>query len=219
MEFLRHLLDSFFIVAKGIPTTLEYTVLASCGGIVLGLVLALLKISGWAPGKAFAIFYTSVFRGTPMLVQLSIIYFGAPSLLSYKISPLMAGVIAFSLNSGAYVSEIIRAGILAIDRGQFEAAKSLGIPYLLMMKDIVLPQAVRNILPALVNEVINLLKETALISTLGEEDIMRRAQLIAAETYTYFEPLLMAAVCYYILVMALSSVVKVLERRFSYGYR
>jgi polar amino acid transport system permease protein len=219
MEFIQNLAGSFSIVAKGIPITLEYTFLSALGGTMLGLVLALLKISHWTIGRNFAIFYTSIFRGTPMLVQLSIIYFGAPSLISYKISPLMAGVIAFSLNSGAYVSEIIRAGIQAIDRGQFEAAKSLGVPYLLMMKDIVLPQAIRNILPALVNEVINLLKETALISTLGEEDIMRRAQLIAAETYTYFEPLLMAAVCYYLLVMALSSVVKVLEKRLAHGYR
>jgi His/Glu/Gln/Arg/opine family amino acid ABC transporter permease subunit len=218
MDFVHNLVLSFGTVAKGIPITLEYTLLASAGGIVLGFCLALLKMSSCSLSKNFAVFYTSVFRGTPMLVQLSIIYFGAPSLLSYKISPLMAGVIAFSLNSGAYVSEIIRAGIQAIDRGQFEAAKALGIPYSLMMKDIVLPQAIRNILPALVNEVINLLKETALISTLGEEDIMRRAQLIAAETYTYFEPLMMAAVCYYVLVMALSSLVKLLERRLSYGY-
>jgi His/Glu/Gln/Arg/opine family amino acid ABC transporter permease subunit len=218
MESSHQLMDSFYSVLRGVPITLEYTLLSSAGGMILGLALALMKLSHWKVAQLFARFYTSVFRGTPMLVQLSIIYFGAPSLISYKISPLMAGVIAFSLNSGAYVSEIVRAGIQGLDRGQFEAARALGIPYFLMMKDIILPQAIRNILPALVNEVINLLKETALISTLGEEDIMRRAQLIAAETYTYFEPLMMAAVCYYLLVMILSSLVKVLERRLSYGY-
>jgi polar amino acid transport system permease protein len=215
-EFFQHMLSTLKYVSGGVVVTLEYTLCAAVGGFVLGLCLALLKLSHWTPGKMGAIFYTSVFRGTPMLVQLSIIYFGTPSVISYKISPLMAGVIAFSLNSGAYVSEIIRAGIQAIDPGQFEAAKALNLPYFLTMKDIILPQALRNVLPALVNEVINLLKETALISTLGVEDIMRRAQLVAAETYSYFEPLMMAAVCYYILVLVLSSWVKVLEKRLSY---
>ncbi len=219
-EFLAHLpghLPSTLIyVSGGVLVTLEFTLISALGGLILGLGLALLKVGTFRIGRAFAQFYTSIFRGTPMLVQLSIIYFGTPSLTSYKITPLVAGVIAFSLNSGAYVSEIIRAGIQAIDRGQVEACKSLTIPYLLMMKDIILPQAIRNILPALVNEVINLLKETALISTLGEEDIMRRAQLVAAETYSYFEPLMLAAVCYYVLVLALTALAKTLEKRLSY---
>lgn len=215
-EYFQHFLSTFQYVAGGVVVTLEFTLLSSIGGIVLGLCLALLKVGPCRVSQKAAQFYTSVFRGTPMLVQLSIIYFGAPSLFAYKISPLMAGVIAFSLNSGAYVSEIIRAGIKAIDKGQFEAAKALSIPYPSMMKDIVLPQAIRNILPALVNEVINLLKETALISTLGEADIMRRAQLVAAETYSYFEPLMMAAFCYYLLVLGLSAIAKVLERKLSY---
>lgn len=217
-EFLQHAFTTLKYVSGGIVVTLEYTVCAAIGGFVLGLCLALLKLGSWKPGKMAAIFYTSVFRGTPMLVQLSIIYFGTPSISSYKITPLVAGIIAFSLNSGAYVSEIIRAGILAIDPGQFEAAKALNLPYALTMRDIILPQALRNVLPALVNEVINLLKETALISTLGEEDIMRRAQLVAAETYSYFEPLMMAAVCYYLMVLALSSLVKILEKRLSYDH-
>lgn len=217
-DFFMHLQSTFSYISAGIVVTLQYTLFSSLGGIALGLCLALLKVGPWKVGRAFADFYTSVFRGTPMLVQLSIIYFGAPSLISYKISPLMAGVIAFSLNSGAYVSEIIRTGIHGIDIGQFEAAGALAIPYGLMMKDIILPQAIRKILPALVNEMINLLKETALISTLGEGDIMRRAQLVAAETYSFFEPLLVAAVCYYILVLILSSVAKTLEKRLSYDF-
>lgn len=215
---MDHLLSTLRYVAGGVGITLEYTFFSSVGGIILGLFLAILKVGSWGPGRQFASFYTSVFRGTPMLVQLSIIYFGAPGLISYKISPLLAGVIAFSLNSGAYVSEVIRAGIGAIDKGQFEAARALSIPYSLMMKDIILPQALRNVLPALVNEVINLLKETALISTLGVEDIMRRATLVAAETYSYFEPLMMAAVCYYIIVLILNAVVRKLEKRLRYDH-
>jgi His/Glu/Gln/Arg/opine family amino acid ABC transporter permease subunit len=199
--------------------TLKFTLFSSIGGLFLGLFLALLKLSRCKSAQAGAVFYTSVFRGTPLLLQLSIIYFGTPGLLDYKISPMVAGVIAFSLNSAAYVSEIIRSGIQAIDRGQFEAAKALGVPSYLMMKDIILPQAVRNTLPSLVNETISLLKETALISTLGEEDIMRRAQLIAAETYTYFGPLMMAAVCYYVLVLILSALAKMLEKKLSHDHR
>jgi polar amino acid transport system permease protein len=210
------MISTFSYVAGGILVTLKYTLASACGGLVLGLFFALLKIQKNVFGQKIAQIYTSFFRGTPMLVQLSIIYFGAPSLFAYKISPVAAGVIAFSLNSGAYVSEVIRAGIQAIDKGQFEAAKTLNVPYILMMRDIILPQAIRNVLPALVNEVINLLKETALISTLGEEDIMRRAQLVAAETYSYFEPLLLAALCYYLLILMLSSLAKNLEKRLSY---
>ena len=154
-----------------------------------------------------------------MLVQLSLVYFGAPSLLHYKVSPLVAGIIAFSLNSGAYVSELIRAGIQGIDAGQYEAAQALDIPYFKMMKDIILPQAIRNVLPALVNEVVNLLKETALVSTLGEADIMRQAQVVAAETYSYFEPLLIAAGCYYVLILCLNFLAKKLERTLAYASR
>ncbi len=217
METITHLISVFEFVLKGVTVTLEYTVLSAIGGFLIGLLIALMNV-GSRPGvRTFARIYTSIFRGTPMLLQLSIVYFGIPSLTAYKISPLLAGVIAFSLNSAAYVAEVLRAGIQAIDVGQFEASNALNIPRFLMMKDIILPQAFRNTLPALVNEVINLLKETALISTLGEGDIIRRAQLIAAETYTYFEPLMMAALCYYGIVLLLSACVRVLERRLGYA--
>src|SRR5436309_362150 len=129
-------MERLIYIAGGVLVTLKYTLISAAGGLILGLVLALLKLSPFKIGQRAAHLYTSLFRGTPMLVQLSLIYFGAPNLMSYKISPLMAGVIAFSLNSGAYVSEIIRAGIIAIDRGQFEACKSLGIPYFFAMKDV-----------------------------------------------------------------------------------
>ena len=203
---------------QGVPLTLEYTLYSSVGGLALGLILALTKLGRWSGLRLAATFYTSVFRGTPMLVQLSIIYFGSPALISYKISPFLAGCLAFSLNSGAYVSEIIRSAIEGIERGQTEAAKALGIPYASMMRDIILPQALRRCVPALLNEVINLLKETALLSILGVEDIMRKAQIISAETYAYFEPLLMAALCYYFLVMGLGWIVRVLERKLGHGY-
>jgi len=216
LDYLRAESPTFLYVLGGVSCTLKYTFLSFIGGIVLGTFLAVLKVSPSVLARRAAQIYTSVFRGTPMLVQLSMIYFGAPSLVSYRISPLLAGVIAFSLNSAAYVSEIIRTGIRTLDRGQFEAAQALSIPFLLMMKDIIIPQAFRNVLPALFNELINLLKETALISFLGEEDIMRRAQLVSAETYAYFKPLVMAAFCYYFMILILSGLGKKLEKSMSY---
>ena len=117
---------------------------------------------------------------------------------------MLGGVITFTLSSGACISETIRGGILAFDKGQREAALSLGIPYRLMMSDIILPQAIKNILPALINESIALLKDSALVSTIGVADLLRRAQIVGAEKYIYFEPLIFAGVIYYLLVMSLT---------------
>lgn len=203
----------FYFIIKGTGVTLQYSIIAVFFGLVIGILLAVCKTADNRILKIFAISYTSVFRGTPMLVQLTIIYFGLPGLIGVKLSVFVAGVIAFSLNSGAYVSEIIKAGINGVDKGQIEAAKALGIPPVLRMKDIILPQALRNILPALVNELINLIKESALISTIGGMDLMRRAQSVSSETFTFFAPMLTAAATYYVLVMIVSVIAKILERR------
>ena len=200
-------------ILKGTIVTLEYTILALIIGLLLGPAVALLKLSDNRPLRMFATFYTSIFRGTPLLVQLSIVYFATPQLFGYKITAFEAGILAFSMNSTAYVSEIIRAGIQSIDRGQFEAAESLAIPYKNAMLSIIMPQAIRNILPALVNESINLLKESALVSVIGEMDLLRRANIVSSETFLYFEPLIFIALIYYILVSILSKIAKLLEKR------
>ena len=204
-----------YYIIQGTGVTLQYSIVSVFCGMFIGTLLAICKTADSKMLRIFASSYTSVFRGTPMLVQLTIIHYGLPSLLGLKITIFVSGVIAFSLNSGAYVSEIIKAGINAVDKGQIEAAKALGIPPALRMKDIILPQALRNILPALVNELINLIKESALISTIGGMDIMRRAQAVSAETYSYFTPMLTAAATYYIMVMIVSIVAKILEKRLS----
>ena len=206
-------ISTMLYIPAGAIVTLEYTLTSVALGLLIGSMLAMCKISNvWILNK-FSAVYVSIFRGTPLLVQLSLIYFATPGLTGYQISVFEAGIISFSLNSGAYVSEIIRAGIGSIDKGQFEAAKALGIPYASMMKDIILPQALRNILPALVNEVINLLKESAIISTIGGADLMRRAQIVAAEQYSYFGPLLIATACYYLMVLILSYFANKLENK------
>lgn len=199
-------------ILEGVVVTLKFTFMSLLCGLPLGILLALAKISNpilrW-----FGEIYTSVFRGTPLLVQLFIFYFATPQITGYAISTFEAGVLTFSLNSAAYSSEIIRAGIQAIERGQWDAAKVLGLSYRQTLLTIILPQAVRNILPALVNEIVDLLKESALISTLGEADLLRRSQIVASEKYLFFEPLLIAAIGYYVMVMVISLLAKILERK------
>lgn len=210
----HEIVPSIPFLLEGTLVTLKYTGFSLFFGLILGVIFALGKISKNVLFRSIAHVYTSIFRGTPLLVQLSIVYFATPQIFHYDISAFQAGLIAFSLNSGAYVSEIIRAGIQGVDRGQFEASKSLGIPERYAMRDIIMPQAVKNILPALVNEAVNLLKESAIVSVIGEMDLLRRANVVSSEKYLYFEPLIFVAVIYYILVMVLSQLAQLLEKRF-----
>ena len=207
------ILPSIPYIIGGVGVTLQYTLVSICGGLILGSVLALFKISSSPILRAVAGAYTSIFRGTPLLLQLGIVYFALPNVLGITLPPFVAGILTFSLNSAAYISEILRSGIQSVDAGQKEACLSLNIPRYKAMKDIILPQAIRGTLPSLVNEIIDLLKESALISIIGEADLLRRANIVAAEKYLYLEPLLIAGGCYYILVLGLASLAKLLENR------
>lgn len=209
----EQILDRLPFLLGGTFVTLEYTLISMFFGLILGSFLALLRLSKRSYLRGFASFYVSIFRGTPLLVQLMIVYFATPQLFFYQITAFEAGILAFSFNSSAYVCEIVRAGINAVDHGQFEASDALALSYKDKMFRVILPQAIRNILPALVNEAVNLLKETALISVIGQNDLLRRANIISAETYLFFEPLMIVALVYYILVMGLSSLAKLLEKR------
>ncbi|KIL17025.1 amino acid ABC transporter permease [Bacillus sp. FSL K6-3312] len=200
-------------ILEGLKVTLSIVVVSLFLGFILGIVLTLCKISVFKPLIWLADFYTSIFRGTPLVLQLLIIYFGLPQLLGFQIDQYWAAVAAFSLNSAAYVSEIIRAGINAIDKGQKEAAVALGIPYAKMMKDLLLPQAFKNISPALVNETITLTKESAIVTVIGLGDVMRRAYQAGAVTYNYLEPLIFAGLIYYVIVLVLTFVGKSVERK------
>jgi His/Glu/Gln/Arg/opine family amino acid ABC transporter permease subunit len=210
----EQIIPSIPFLLAGTLVTLKYMVLSLLLGSLLGIILTLAKISHIRILRILASAYTSIFRGTPLLVQLTLVYFAVPQLTGYPFSPFEAGLIAFSLNSAAYVSEVIRGGIQAVDKGQLEAAQSLGVPYFLTMRDIILPQAIKNSLPGLVNEAIDLLKESALVSVFGEMDLLRRANIVSAEKFIYFEPLIFVAVVYYVLVMILSQLARLLERRF-----
>jgi polar amino acid transport system substrate-binding protein len=212
LDFRRIIPDIPFIL-KGIPLTLSFTLSSVFLGLFWGTALSFFKISGIKPLGWFANAYTSIFRGTPLLLQLSLVYFATPQLTGYDISAFQAGVFTFTLNSGAYMSETIRGGIQAVDKGQFEAAMSMGVSYPMMMWDIILPQALKNILPALVNETIGLLKDSSLVATIGVVEILRSAQIVGANKYIYFEPLLFAGLIYYVLVMGLSFAASALEKK------
>ena len=160
----------FIFIVNGVFTTLEYTIFALILGFLLGLPIAVMRMSKSKILVILSKIYISVIRGTPVLLQLSIWYFVFPKLTGIKTSAFFAGVITFAINSSAYVAEIIRAGILGIDKGQTEAAKVLGISKRDILLDIVLPQAIRNISPAIVNEMTSLIKETAIIGIVGIPD-------------------------------------------------
>lgn len=202
---------------KGIGVTLQFVGVSILIGFVIGTLLALCKITNNRILKGFADTYTSIFRGTPLILQLMIIYFAVPQLFAYDITPYLSAVLAFGLNSSAYVSEIIRAGILAVEKGQTEAAQALGVPYREMMLHIILPQAIKNILPALINEFITLTKESAIVSVIGYLDLMRRAQIVGADIYRNFEPLLFAGLIYWVMVYILTQLGKMVERRLRRG--
>ncbi len=206
-------LPSFPFILEGIGVTLQIAFFAGIVGFVFGIILSLFKISNIKALTWFADVYTSIFRGTPLVLQLMIIYFGSPQVLGFQIDPFTAAIVSFGLNSTAYISEIIRGGILGVDKGQSEAAMALGVPYRPMMINIVLPQALKNILPSLMNEFITLTKESAIVTTIGVMDIMRRAYQVGADKFRFIEPLLLAGVIYYVMVMILTMIGKAVERR------
>ncbi|MFZ0444659.1 MAG: amino acid ABC transporter permease [Bacillus sp. (in: firmicutes)] len=206
-------LPSFPYILKGVWVTLQIAFFAGIFGFVFGIILSLLKISNIKILNWIADLYTSIFRGTPLVLQLMIIYFGSPQVLGYQIEPINAAVLSFGLNSTAYISEIIRGGIQGVDKGQSEAAMALGVPYRPMMLNIVFPQALKNILPSLMNEFITLTKESAIVTTIGVMDIMRRAYQVGSDQFRFIEPLILAGIIYYVLVMLLTLLGKAVERR------
>lgn len=213
IETFNNLKPSIPYILNGVWVTLQIAFFSALFGFILGIILAIFKISKYKVLSGFAHFYTSIFRGTPLIMQLSLVYLALPQLFHFDIEPLTAAILTFSLNSAAYMSEIIRSGLNAVDKGQYEAAKALGVPYNKFMLHIILPQAIKNILPALMNEFITLTKESAIVSTIAVTDLMRRSEIVAANMYTYFPPMIVAFIVYYCLTMILTFIGSLLERR------
>jgi len=204
---------------KGTEITIVLAFFAVLFGTILGLALTLLRRSNFKPISFIATAYVEFVRGTPLLVQIYIIYIGFPHLnglpkfIGIPMEDLLVGVIALALNSAAYVSEIMRAGIDAVDKGQMEAARSLGMNQGLAMFHIVIPQAFKNILPALGNEFISVIKESSQVSVIGVAELMFNAGVVRGNTALGLEPIIVAAVIYFIITFTMTRILGYVERR------
>lgn len=218
--------NNYMYFVQGIGITLLTTVLALFIGLALGIIVALVRSAhdqqqqGRRKNPVLGFFnvlaniYLTVIRGTPAMVQLLIMWFVIwASARSTTQNMVMCAVLTFGINSGAYVAEIIRSGIMSIDAGQMEAGRSLGLTYATTMKSVIIPQAFKNVLPALGNELITLLKETSIVNVIGLKDLTKGAMIIQGKTYQAFVPFLAIAVIYLAMVMILTTVLGRLERR------
>lgn len=208
--------DRWTYLTEGLKVTLEVTFFALLIGIALGFLIAMVRSTYDKTGKLRILdfickIYLTVIRGTPVVVQLLIIYFVIFG--SVDISKIIVAVMAFGLNSAAYVAEIFRSGIMSIDRGQFEAGRSLGFNYAQTMRYIIMPQAFKNVLPALGNEFIVLLKETSVSGYIALQDLTKGGDIIRSRTYDAFMPLIAVAIIYLVMVIIFSKLVNMLERR------
>ena len=216
------------LIKQGLICTLSLSALTVLFGFILALFLAICRLSNLKIAKYLATIYVEVIRATPLLVQLFIVYnilLAGVSLPKFRIfgfirfERFLPGVIALSLNSGAYLSEIIRSGIQSIDGGQTEAARSLGMSQWQNMQLIVLPQAIKNILPAIANEFVTIIKESSICYTIGVQEIMYGVNSIKGATFSIGEPLIIAAVVYFCLTFPTSKIIAYFERRMSRGDR
>lgn len=213
----------FFL--EGIKNTLIIAAMSVLLGAIFGTLMAMMRMSRIKPLKWFAIAYIEFVRGTPLMVQLMFIFYGLPMMginfpeISWipNFSRFMAGIVAMSINSCAYVAEVIRSGIQAVDDGQMEAARSIGFKYGESMKLVILPQAIKNILPALGNEFVTVIKESSIVSVIGIADLMFRTNDVVALTYRSLPCLAIAACMYFILTFTSSRLIVLLEKRMKHG--
>ena len=207
-SFIRE--DRYKLLISGVGVTIKVSLLAVMIGILIGMVIAMCNLSKHKLPKILGGIYTDIIRGTPSVTQLMLIYFVVFASIHWE--KWIIAAIAFGINSGAYVSEIIRAGILSVDHGQTEAGRSLGLSAFQTMSRIVIPQAVKNIFPALCNEFIVLIKETAIVGYVGLMDIQKAGDFIKSATYKPFMPLLGTAIIYYVLIKLLTLALRQVEK-------
>ena len=210
---MANLMDVTGFILKGSLISLELFLIVAVFSIPLGVLVAVGKISSVKPLRIVLSLYTWSFRGTPLLLQLFFTYFGLP-VMGIRLEPLTAASIAFTINYAAYLAEIFRAGIESIDKGQFEAAKALGMSYGQTMIKIIIPQAIRNVIPAICNESINLIKDTALVAAIGIGDLLRAAKEIVTRDFT-ITPFMIAAVIYLFITSIIVTVFRNIEKKYS----
>ena len=207
-------LEKYFgYFVKGAEITIVLALFAVLFGTILGLGITLIRRSKFKVIRFIGTAYVEFMRGTPLLVQIYIIYIGLPKLIGIDLPDMATGIIALSLNSSAYVSEIIRVGIEAVDKGQMEAARSLGMNQKQAMFEVVIPQAFKNILPALGNEFISVIKESSMVSVIGVAELMYNAGIVRGNTALGLEPVVVAAIIYFIITFTLTRVLGYVERR------
>ncbi|MBP2651825.1 MAG: glnP 3 [Firmicutes bacterium] len=215
MEFNFGLIaQSFPLLLAGAVVTIQITALSVGFGLLIGMFAGMGRISKLWFVRFISTVYVDFIRGTPLLVQIFLIYFALPMIVGTRINPFVAAITACSINSGAYIAEIFRAGIQSIDKGQMEAGRSLGMSWGQTMYYVILPQAFKRIIPPLGNEFIAMLKDSSLVSVIGFEELTRRGQLIIARTYGAFEIWMTVAVIYLVMTLTISRLVDYLERRY-----
>lgn len=206
--------ESLPLLLAGAGITVEITAASVGLGLAIGVVVSLIRLCGIRALRVLGDIYVTFLRGTPLLVQIFLVYFALPALIHHRVDAYVAAISACSINSGAYVAEIFRGGIESIDKGQMEAGRSLGMTWWQTMRHIILPQAFKRIIPPLGNEFIAMLKDSSLVSVIGFEELTRRGQLIIARTYASFEIWLSVAIIYLVMTFVVARLVGVLERRY-----
>lgn len=207
------MINSLPLLIVGAGITVQITAISVGLGLVIGMFVGIARICHVKVLRALATVYIDFLRGTPLLVQIFLIYFALPMVVGQRVDPFIAAITACGINSGAYIAEIFRAGIQAIDEGQMEAGRSLGMTWVQTMRYIIVPQAFKNIVPPLGNEFIALLKDSSLVSVIGFEELTRRGQLIIARTYGSMEIWITVALIYLVMTLTISRFVSYMEKR------
>ena len=206
--------NAFPLLIAGACITVEITALTVFFGMIIGICVSLIRMSDFKILRWLGNVYVDFIRGTPLLIQIFLVYFALPSIIGHRVDAYFAAISACSINSGAYMAEVFRGGIQSIDAGQMEAGRSLGMTWWQTMRYIILPQAFKRIIPPLGNEFIAMLKDSSLVSVIGFEELTRRGQLIIARTYASFEIWMAVAIIYLILTFTVARLTGLLERKF-----
>jgi polar amino acid transport system permease protein len=206
--------SAFPLLIAGACITVEITALTVFFGMIIGICVSLIRMSDFKLLRWMGNVYVDFIRGTPLLIQIFLVYFALPSIIGHRVDAYFAAISACSINSGAYMAEVFRGGIQSIDIGQMEAGRSLGMTWWQTMRYIILPQAFKRIIPPLGNEFIAMLKDSSLVSVIGFEELTRRGQLIIARTYASFEIWMAVAIIYLILTFTVARLTGLLERKF-----
>lgn len=217
MSFLELIQENGLYLLTALGKTMQLTLLSLVFASFIGLFFGLLNVSKKKSMNIIANIYIDCVRGVPLIVLAFFVYFGIPLATGIRLSALVAGIIALSLNAGAYMAEIVRAGIQAVDKGQMEAARSLGLPYATAMRRVVLPQAIRTMIPSIINQFIITLKDTSILSVIGFPELVKAGQIVISRNFESFKMWVIIGAMYLVVITTLSKIARALERKVSYG--